>query len=85
MFPQYQTPAKAHPPPSDTESEVEETTKTLDAMNKNELLKTYKKQERTFNKLKTKFTELTLAYREVDKENQKVKVCEPIGTFIFVI
>lgn len=54
-------------------------------MNKNELLKTYKKQERTFNKLKTKFTELTLAYREVDKENQKVKVCEPIGTFIFVI
>ncbi|PIK33512.1 putative golgin subfamily A member 4-like [Apostichopus japonicus] len=73
LFPQYQTPAKAHPPPSDTESEVEETTKTLDAMNKNELLKTYKKQERTFNKLKTKFTELTLAYREVDKENQKVK------------
>lgn len=75
LFPKYQTPAKTHPPPSDVESEVEETGKSVDGMSKDELLKAYKKQERTFNKLKSKFTELTLAYREIEKEKEKVKVC----------
>lgn len=74
LFPQYETPAKNHPPPSDTESEVDEGMKNLDGMSKEELLKVYRKQERTMNKLKGKFTQLTLAYKEVEKEKDKIKV-----------
>lgn len=73
LFPQYETPAKNHPPPSDTESEVDEGMKNLDGLSKEELLKVYRKQERTMNKLKGKFTQLTLAYKEVEKEKDKIK------------
>ncbi|XP_030846607.1 golgin subfamily A member 4 [Strongylocentrotus purpuratus] len=73
LFPQYQAPASVYEAPSDTESEMEDAGLSMDAMRKEELFQRYKVMERSLGKYKGRYKEVTSAYRDLQKENEKIK------------
>ncbi|XP_063964799.1 golgin subfamily A member 4-like [Lytechinus pictus] len=73
LFPQYQAPTSVYEAPSDTESEMEESGLTMDSMRKEELFQRYKLMERSSFKYRTRYKEASGAYKDLQKENEKIK------------
>ena len=63
--------------PSDAESysEVEDTGPSLNTVSKEDLYRYYLKMQRRSEKYKGKFGQVVSAYRELEKERDKLKVC----------
>nr|XP_054766963.1 golgin subfamily A member 4-like [Lytechinus pictus] len=73
LFPQYQAPTSVYEAPSDTESEMEDSGLTMDSMRKEELFQRYKLMERSLFKYRTRYKEASGAYKDLQKENEKIK------------
>ena len=74
LFPSFQTPQRQYVVPSDIESEAEEHDINLDHVAKEDLFYRVKKMERSILRYRTKYTQLTNAYKELEKEREKMKV-----------
>uniref|UniRef100_A0A8C3HIH7 Golgin A4 n=1 Tax=Chrysemys picta bellii TaxID=8478 RepID=A0A8C3HIH7_CHRPI len=69
----FDTPGPTFDPPSDVESEAEESLGNMDSLSKEQLLQRLRRMERSLGNYRGKYSELVTAYQTVQREKKKLQ------------